>query len=445
MRLKQSKIVLLHFHPSGLYARGMDGGVSQAYQLSEGEWWSEALLREGLAEVIEARGLCGERVACFVPASWCLYDYQSIPITSGDQLHAAIKLQSQQVLEGTGEAFVKDCQVDVCEREAAVHYAAMQRGYMDVICGVLEAARNQVRLVTPTLHFVHEFRGKNEEGGMEMTVLAGRDYVEVILRESAGEVRVESMMVEAGGVVERVAAYVQQYRLLHASDDRLDVKLVTEEDVDAGEDERLIDVLGGVGGEVRRYGVGDVIDCEGVKRAVQGDAVYNFVSPRLDRLPVHVNRWRVLLGSLAAVCVLVFVVLGVMRVVSIQSDMNALRGRIESLDAQRERAESMIRLVDEAERWYGREPEALECLLALTLAYKDIPDIWLGRFDLDAGRSATIVGEALSDQYVLGLVEKMNRDSRFDDVQILDIQNNTKRQGRITYNIRFHCKELVRP
>jgi type IV pilus assembly PilN-like protein len=169
-------------------------------------------------------------------------------------------------------------------------------------------------------------------------------------------------------------------------------------------------------------------------QAMQGELPIDFLHTRLAPPKEHRIDRRIVWAVAGAVLLALLIVAALMDLHKQQAVLTALQ-TTETNNAERVKAaQAFVSRVDYAKGWRTDRPRFVACLRDLTNLMPDDGRTFVTSFTLHDTRKGVLTGKSSSGASVLTLVQKLNANKLFDNVELLDER---EQNGETSFSIAF--------
>ncbi|QQE11306.1 PilN domain-containing protein [Planctomycetota bacterium] len=440
MKKQKNNLIQIRFSSQSVNLFNPSTGFTSSYTLEDNAVWNELAIKKALTDLLEKSQAKNCSAICFIPCSWCFYETQNIPIRDKYQLNNAIKLQSQKFLQHMQIDMTKDCFICPKDNGHVVLLSAIQQSRAQAVHDVLKIQNIVIQAITPTL--LYALNSIQSRDFPSDALLLLDDHETEILRNPLSS--------------RQTIQHVVLDDLIESNDDIFSILGIEKQNL--GEANYIIDWINldqkgspHIESIISRLEASEHITLREItsthglldsKLNHEQFSICNFISPNLDNLQTAKpgNKKRSLL--IVSTILILLASLCIWHILQKHQDIQEIEYKLNALQTKKQNAEAVIDKVEQAEQWYSKKAETLDCLLVLTNISKAQPNIWLYNLEKDITNSFAITGEARSEEEVLQLVEGMNRNSNIDNVRIVNINlSNDSRQVKANFNIRFKYQE----
>lgn len=418
-------------------------------------FWSEPLMPDNsLTRLLKANGLTKNKVTVGVPAQWCLFDEVLLPKLDEESLHNAIGLQAEQRYNRSDRAFTSDYISPVAhEDKCSVTLGAMATSHVAALQFALNQVHLKIQAILPTSVLLHDLYHTDSSKRWQYTAWLRHEQVELFCwnhKRFAGMNLLQVSGDHLNGdlhqhLYDTVRQQILQDELIHAVDaQNQNVQLFW--DVDQECDVHWFDKPT----DARRWqihacqvvgqnkSIGNDLMALGALATSDKIAPLNFASSRLTREQKQTaHPWRkrmILLG------VMVLILAGYMCF-----DLYSLNQRVAQLSTQirdnkdaTKRAESIIKLVERADKWYSTTPQYLACQRSISQSFGSTEFIWAKGLSLRPDMLGFLNGSAASESHVLKLIDRMKTRPDLREIKLVYMRDAAAKDAtEIDYAVSF--------
>ena len=163
----------------------------------------------------------------------------------------------------------------------------------------------------------------------------------------------------------------------------------------------------------------------------------DFLNPRIGRRETSPHKRLMGWGAFAAV-------VGIVLVGAVFADWHRTRGEIadytqqlETMSGDLEIARAVVDRMAYARSWTSQEPEFLECLRQLTLAFPESPTVWATSLALTESAEGSLVGRAVDDASIIEVQDQIKQNGTFSDVQMIHIRDVGRNSNEREFAMKF--------
>jgi hypothetical protein len=117
-----------------------------------------------------------------------------------------------------------------------------------------------------------------------------------------------------------------------------------------------------------------------------------------------------------------------------------MNAKIKAQTADVKSAQNLIDRVNYSRGYLSMRPALLEALREVTLSFRDDEQIWATNFTIKDTNKGQVMGKASDEATVLALADRMRKDARFSDVNVLDVSESAARSRERTFSISYTFK-----
>jgi len=122
------------------------------------------------------------------------------------------------------------------------------------------------------------------------------------------------------------------------------------------------------------------------------------------------------------------------RIIELQEQLNSMKENVEV-------ANNLIEQVRYTRQWFRQDPQYLEILRELSLAFPENEDIWLTSLAVDESFNQILTGRTMREEAILDVVETLRSRGFFDEIKILYIRKMGKGTNVMTFAINLRIRE----
>lgn len=423
-------------------------------------------LGQSFGDFLKERGFSTRKAVFGLPAKWILSKSKEVPAADERTVADMLRLQ----VEGDAMPELKDLVFDftghLSQREGAVLLVGTPRKHLDQIAAFAEAARITPVAITASVAAL-----------ASATNRARKDALVLSLTQSGAELAVQhggfpSSMRHIGstsgggaplliGELRRAASSLS--RNGHDNGNGLSYgsastngnsrrDLVLWDDLDSNNDSGLATCrtagesagLNVVDGELSSIGVsatgssgalrGTAVAVALAAEAIQNRLAIDFLHTRLTPPKEQRVDQRIIIGVAAGVILVALIVAAWWDVHSRQSQLDAIKGRDDAIATRVQDAQAFVAKVDFADKFHADQAHGADCLVELTNLLDNDRLTYVTSFTLHDTRKGVLSGKSQNGASVVSLLQKLNLNKHFHDVELLDDRETT---NGVSFSISF--------
>jgi hypothetical protein len=417
-----------------------------------------------LAAALRRYGFTATRAVIGVPAKWLIAHERELPPADNASARAMLRLQAERLVIADNADLVFDYAGRPDAAAASrVLLVGMLRDKLDRVLQLTRAAGLSVAAVTSTSMTVSELA--SSAVGDRVMVMLGEHGVELVSRRNGSPAALRHVAVfpvtTDAASVERLAGEVTRAVALspHVANGNSPTPVLWTgaplNDLSASALARRAGLA--CDGRPTLESVGAAVDPHALNgSAAGGDAEQYLPAAALaaagltrDRMPFDLAHTRLAAPvkrridrrTALAVAAAASIVLGVaslyMTVQQREVEADALGVQLKEMTPDIKAAEAMIARVNYGRGYFETRTPVLACIRELTLSLGVDEAIWISSFTLRETGRGQVQGRAADQRLVLAVLERLNANTRFADVQLQDMRDATGRTREVAYAISF--------
>ena len=421
------------------------------------------LLGQRVRQFLRESHMSSKRAVVGIPTKWIVTKEITAPAAAPDALAAMLGIQAERAFSLNSSELIFDyCGKTSGSERSEVLLVAAQRQVVGKVKQLTDAAGLQVRSITVSTLALG--RHLSESGPQQRYGLYARPTYCEFWSQSNGRLRSLQHVPMAGTSgaaeqAERLTSTIQRLVLLCSEQNQSPPHEITVYDASDLPDgtigrlhEKLAPQIAISNGNARLLPDGPASTHEietsqsvaAASLAIAGLSTdrlsVDFLNPRIGKKKTvgrgNLTKW-------AAVAAVVLVV-GVGAVVadwqSKRADIAAYSERLDSISEEVAAAREMVDRISYAGSWTSQEPEFLECIRQLTLAFPEYPNVWATSLALSEQAEGSLVGKAVDEASFYEVLNNMKNNSAFSGVMTMHVRNaggsSAEKEFAVTFKFR---------
>lgn len=421
-----------------------------------------------LATFLRQKRFTASRVVVGVPARWLIAVEKELPPSDEDQARAVLRLQAERLGVAEQDAMVFDFAGKADARNASkVLLVGMHRDRLDRVNRMMDAAGMSVVAVTSTGLTLSTTTSRiANSSGMLMLARGGGEMVwrhadsPRMLRHVPFAINGHDLppLAPLSAELHR-AVMLGTGSALNGDGATRELLLLDAVGLDANQVSQLSQRLGvPVRGEDPLTALRADADAGAITEGDDSGKPLAAFAPAMslaiagaddDLLPLDFRRSRLAVAPPAkisqrmmmGIAIGAGVVIGLVSlffiVQSRQSTLDALNKQLAGLKDQMTDAQSSVDRLNYGRGFFETRPPVLDCLKAMTGAFRDDDRIWATSFTLRDNGKGQLVGKAADRDTVLRIRDRLARTGHFSDVKVLDMREADARTHEVSFSASF--------
>jgi hypothetical protein len=405
-------------------------------------WEKPDALGRALAVFLRSNGFSASKAVVGVPAKWLIAAEKEVPPASGEQVRGMLRLAAERLAATESGELVFDY-AGADTKGGKVLLVAMLRKQYQKVEQAIEAAGISIIATTPTsLAVATAASPADRNSPMLMVSHNGAEFV----LSSNGTARMLRHVPLAqfngdGPPLNTLGAELRRTVTLGSAASELvlwDAVGLSQTQITELADRSGLKVRAGVVANTpAEFAQPVALAMAGTDRALLPlDFSHSRLAPRKPRKFGRRSVWGVGIG-IAAVIGLVALYLDVNHM---QNQLDEMNAKIKAQTADVKSAQNLIDRVNYSRGYLSMRPALLEALREVTLSFRDDEQIWATNFTIKDTNKGQVMGKASDEATVLALADRMRKDARFSDVNVLDVSESAARSRERTFSISYTFK-----
>lgn len=173
-----------------------------------------------------------------------------------------------------------------------------------------------------------------------------------------------------------------------------------------------------------------------------GKPAVDFLNPRIGREKKSGHKCITTWAAVAAVVLVVGVAAVVADWRSKNADIATCTQQLELMREDITAAREMVDRISYAGSWTSRQPQFLECLRQLTLAFPESPSVWATSLALSEQAEGSLVGKAVDEMSFYEVLDKMKQNDAFSGVMMMHLRDTGGASREKEFAVTFKFKGL---
>ncbi len=408
---------------------------------------------QALGDYLRENGFTARQVVVGAPARWMIASEKPIPPADETQARALLRLAAERLSTAdSGELIFDFIGRPIRGESSAVLLVGMPRIWLNRVEEMIAAAGLRLSALTSTALAL----AADEPPSSGPALLLGPDAGELVWREEGRPrlLRHLPMALADGGDAELDGLAAQLKRAVMLS--RPGLQQANGQSLtlwnQAGLSGEQISVLSsrvGLGIEDSRRNERETKDSTGVdeaifipaaalaRAAVSGRLALDFAHSRLA--PPRQRRWgkRSIWAAALAVAAILAVVSFYIGIEQRRAELDRLRAQLTAMAPDLKAAQAVVDRVNYARTFFQTRPPALEGLRDVTLSFGDGERVWATGFTFRQTGQAGLTGKAADQRTILGVLDRLKKSPRFDQVKLLDMRDAGGGSRDVAFSISF--------
>lgn len=422
------------------------------FSIPEGQSLEQAgPVGQALALFLRQHGFRASRAVVGVPARWLLTSEREVPPTGPEELRSILRLHAERAsVAESGEIVFDYTGEPDTSKGGKVLLVGMLRQRLDQIVALLDAAGITVSAVTSaSMALARGMRGDDSQFmlvlGPSGAELAWRNRGETRLLRHVPVASLNGHGLPALGPLGAELRRAVALAPMNGSAASRELLLWDGLGLSEGQRTELAGRLGvplresrglsllGIEGPPAgddappdRFAPALALALAGCRGDVPLDLKHSRLAPPRRRSFDRRAVWTVTLAVVAAVSIASLY----WNVAQRKIELNRLKVQLDSMAPDIKSAELMLERVNFARGFFDGRPAMLECLLELTLAFRDDEPIWVTGFTLRENGKGQLTGKAATQKIILQLCDRLQANPRFSEARTLQMTEVNVAGGR---------------
>ncbi|MBN2128427.1 MAG: pilus assembly protein PilM [Sedimentisphaerales bacterium] len=393
-----------------------------------------------LKQFLRANHFTAKQAAVGIPAQWIVAKEITVPPAKADSLSGLLHIQAERTFSlNAGDLVFDYCGRPSSAESSRILLLATRRQLTDQIVALVTAAGLRVQSVTVSALSLNEALPR-DTAECRYGLYARPGYCEFWSRANGRLRSIQHVSTPADATA--LAATIQRLLVLSSKQDPSSANHVTVYDdggLSEGTFDRLRDRLapgiavadGNAALFSDRLGAAlPAVEAQSIAAVAVAMGAAGADRPPVDFLHSRINGKKVtghkrLTVWAAIVAVACLIGLGSV-LAGWRSDTASIAYYTEQLELMSEDLAAARELVDRvsyARSWTSREPEFLECLRELTLAFPQEPRIWATNLALSDNGVGALIGKAVDKESFYEVLDLIKNNEAFSDVQMVHVRD----------------------